>query len=113
MHRIQVLGLTCLAALSWTAAAADYAAPSTRMPAAQTGIRGAAPVLLLRASLSRPVDRLGYLGSGVCLETRGCTTAANRNTETARQYVDALSLGSYGPMNVKFTGDRVKLKVRF
>lgn len=111
MHRIQILGLTCLAALSCAAVADDQAA-SPHLQATATGST-LAPALVLRSSTYRPGDRLGYLAGAPCLETRGCTSAATRRIASPRKYVDALSLGNYGPMNVKFTGDRVKVRVRF
>lgn len=59
-------------------------------------------------------DRLRYLGGGSCLEQRGCSAATPYADESRRRtFVDALDIGSYGPMDVKFTGNRVKLKVWF
>lgn len=79
-------------------------------------------VAYLNAARTSPVgwqtapDRLGYLRGRT-----GCGSAcsgprkfpAPERGSVERDYIDALNLGTYGDMNVKFTGDRVKLKVRF
>lgn len=114
MRSIQILGLTCLAALSCTAAAEDAAGP---VPHTRT-------ILLARAGLSDSVlqgveytteDRLRYLDGSGCQETRGCTKVSEPGADPPRpfHYVDALDIGTYGPMKLKFTGDRVKLRVSF
>lgn len=61
-------------------------------------------------------DRLAYLRGRA-----GCGSACSGSSmfpglepaSMERDYIDALDLVSYGDMDVKFTGDRVKLKVRF
>lgn len=59
-------------------------------------------------------DRLRYLNGELCLERLGCSAATPYSGQAApRKFVDALDIGSYGPMDVKFTGNRVKLKVWF
>jgi hypothetical protein len=66
--------------------------------------------------LDKPgADRLGYLGRGRCEEPFGCPdpAAARPLRELAGDDIDAFDLGDYGPLNVKFTGKRVKLKVAF
>jgi hypothetical protein len=114
MRSIQILGLTCLAALSCTAAADDAAGP---IPHTRT-------ILLARAGLFDSVlqgieypaeDRLRYLDGSGCRETRGCSKASDPAADPPRpfRYVEALNIGTYGPMKLKFTGDRVKLRVSF
>jgi len=63
-------------------------------------------------------DRLDYLSAPAgCRRGHPCAGAAAAGrlppAPVKRDYVDALDLVSYGPVDVKFTGDRVKLKVRF
>lgn len=117
MRGIQTLGFTCIAAFGWTAAADD----TDRSAPEQMTARAAAtpPVLSVgrpRAGRASP-DRLRYLDSARCAERLGCTTSAAasrpRGTPPEYDYIDSLSLGGYGPMKFKFTGDRVKMKVRF
>ncbi len=55
--------------------------------------------------------RLSYLHASRCAPA--CTARSPRVDIAERDYIDALTLGSYGSMDLKFTGDRVKLKVRF
>jgi hypothetical protein len=119
MRGIQVLGLTCAAAVSCAAAAAGVAGsrsasgtPGPRAVTVETS-GGLSTSWRDHDELFPDQDRLAYLHRTVCVETRGCSTAASDQGTLSRRYVDALSLGSYGPMNVKFTGDRVKLRVRF
>lgn len=63
-------------------------------------------------------DRLNYLrGSAACPAARRCSGSAHLPrldpALAERDYIDSLKLVTYGDMDVKFTGDRVKLKVRF
>ncbi len=119
MHGIQTLGFTCIAAFAWTAAADDPAPPAPEQLTARATAMAAPPVLSVarpRAGQAAP-DRLRYLDSARCAERLGCTTTAAasraRGTPPEYDYIDSLSLGDYGPMKFKFTGDRVKMKVRF
>ena len=120
MRGIQMLGVTCAAVVSCSAAAADVAGPHPVTGAPEThGIQvgtagGLATSWLNHDDEQYPAqDRLAYLYRTGCVETRGCSTAASSEGASSRQYADALSLGTYGPMKVKFTGDRVKVKVSF
>lgn len=119
MRCIQTLGFTCITAFAWTAAADDPARPATEQIAARAAVTAAPPVLSAwrpRAAQASP-DRLRYLDSARCAERLGCTTSAaasrSRGTPSEYDFIDSLSLGDYGPMKFKFTGDRVKMKVRF
>lgn len=68
------------------------------------------------ASWRTTPDRLDYLR-----DQAGCAAACDgagrfpgpERAIVDRDYIDALNLVTYGDMDVKFTGDRVKLKVRF
>jgi len=115
MRSIQSLGLTCIAALGCGAAVAEEAAgPAPHMAAA-----GAAGSTMATAwqphAAGQRYDRLQYLNGSACIERADCTTSASSSNSGSaeREYMDALNLGTYGPMKFKFTGDRVKLKVRF
>lgn len=119
MRGIQTLGFTCIAAFGWTAAADETARPATEQIIARAPATAALPVLSdwrPRAGQASP-DRLRYLDSARCVERPGCTMSAAasraRGTPPEYDYIDSLSLGDYGPMKFKFTGDRVKMKVRF
>lgn len=118
MRCIPTLGLTFVAALGTAAMAEEARDPAPHQADAAYLLveRTPSATWLARAALLRQ-DRLQYLNASVCLEQRGCSTAFSQGRAAARfgekDFVDALSLGTYGPMNVKFTGDRVKLKVRF
>lgn len=116
MRSLQTLGLTCIAAFGCTAMAAENQASPAPHPAA-VGLavdRTVSASLQTVANRSR-YDRLRYLNSSLCVEQYGCTTstAVAQSGEVSADYIDALNLGTYGPMKFKFTGDRVKLKVRF
>lgn len=117
MRGIQTLGFTCIAVFSWAAGADETATPVPHQMAANTAT--APPVLSAwRPSASQPAnDRLQYLDGARCAERLGCTTSVAasqaRGTPPDYDYIDSLSLGDYGPMKFKFTGDRVKMKVRF
>jgi len=70
------------------------------------------------AGTSANADRLAYLKSASpCYGAPGCNRASPGFTaggaSVERDYIDSLDLGTYGSMNFKFTGNRVKLKVRF
>lgn len=61
-------------------------------------------------------DRLDYLRdraecAGACAVSSAFPGSGRASLE--RDYIDALNLVTYGDMDVKFTGDRFKLKVRF
>lgn len=111
MRSIQILGLTCLAAMSCAASAADAAGPMPH-PLAITLARADVSDSALQYSVD---DRLRYLGGSGCQEARGCSrvSAPGADAPHRYQYVDALDIGTYGPMRLKFTGDRVKLRVSF
>lgn len=68
------------------------------------------------ASWQTTPGRLNYLrdraGCGSPCVSRGMIPGPERQ-RLERDYIDALNLVTYGDMDVKFTGDRVKLKVRF
>jgi len=97
--------------------AADEAA-QTVPPATDTALvyldaRGA-----FSDTLQTAPDRLRYLGAPAACSRAGACNAADTairldQAAVEREYIDALNLGTYGQMNVKFTGKRVKLKVRF
>lgn len=115
MRSIRFLGLTCIAAFTGTAAA-ENAAQSATPAAARVADYTVTTAWPSRAPEARD-DRLRYLNGSLCAERVDCSTSAafsqSVGDRASRDYIDALSLGSYGPMNFKFTGDRVKLKVRF
>lgn len=119
MRGIQVLGLACIAAVSCSAAAtdADRSSPKPVPRELYTihveGAGGLSASWLADGVGDSTHDPLAYLHAPVCLETRGCSTAAADVSGSSRRYSDALSLGTYGPMNVKFTGDQVRVRVSF
>lgn len=112
MRSIQTFGLSCIAAVSCAAAAQNTGQPAPHQATARAAVDGS-------VSTSWPGrtrhDRLSYLDGSRCVERRGCTTSSggSRSPAAPREYIDSLNLGTYGPMKFKFTGDRVKLKVRF
>jgi len=115
MHRIQALALICCAAASGAAPAeTPDQDPAGVLPAWTTAGIGGSGAAGRWGGAARS-DRLGYLGDPRCHETTGCSSAyrpASRRV-VEYEYIDALDLGSYGPMDLKFTGKRVKFKVRF
>ena len=114
MRRIQTLGLSCIAAVS-CAAVAETPARSASDPAAYEALDRSVEMGWQAWTAYATPGPLRHLNGSPCQERYGCTTsAASREpVEPQRDYIDALDLGDYGPMNFKFTGDRVKLKVRF
>lgn len=110
MRSIQTLGWTCIAAMSCGAAAEEPVSPAIVSAALDPAI---VTHWADQARPSRP-DRLRYLEGPQCVEQRGCSMSGTTPPrEPERDYIDALSLGDYGPMNVKFNGKRVKVKLRF
>lgn len=107
MHSITPLGLACLLMAGGNVFADDLPQPMSESSA----IRVSSPWQTGDESLAN--DRLRYLGGRSCLEQFGCSAAARYADEAPRPFIQALDIGSYGPMDVKFTGNRVKLKVRF
>lgn len=117
MRSIQTLGFTCIAALSCTATAENAEPVPYQMTARTVGSHTVSTSWQSGAAETTRYDRLRYLNGSLCVERAGCTTSAAAS-QPARalddfDYIDSLDLGTYGPMNFKFTGDRVKLKVRF
>lgn len=117
MRSTHTLGLACIAALSCPAAAAESgAAPPHPMTARAAPGHAVSTSWQPRAAAVRQ-DRLRYLNGSLCVERAGCTTsaAASQSPSVPQEfdYIDSLDLGTYGPMKFKFTGNRVKLKVRF
>lgn len=117
MRSIQALGWLCIAAVGNAAVAVNAAQPA-RSPATLPAT--SAPLIVTswqpRAN-PPPQDRLRHLSGSACTELAGCSTSAGlspqREAAPEYDYIDALNLGGYGPMEFKFTGDRVKVKVRF
>lgn len=58
---------------------------------------------------------LNYLINAQCREEFGCTRTTTSVADPVNQYnyPTALNLGTYGPMKIKFTGNKVKFKVKF
>lgn len=112
MRSIQTFGLSCIAVVSCAAAAQDAAQPAPHQPTARAAVDNS--VSTSWRARTR-YDRLSYLDGSRCVDRRGCSTSAggSRSAEAPREYIDSLDLGTYGPMKFDFTGDRVKLKVRF
>lgn len=114
MRSIQTLGLTCIAAFSCTTTAAENA-PGPHLAVAGVIVDRTVSTSLQTQAGDTRYDRLRYLDGSLCVEQYGCSTstAVSQSAEVSRDYFDSLNLGTYGPMKFKFTGDRVKLKVRF
>lgn len=116
MRGIHTLGFTCIAVFSWAAADQHTGRPVPH----ETTDRAAPPPALSSwrpAAMQPSHDRLRYLDGPLCAERLGCTTSAaaslSRAAPAEYDYIESLSLGDYGPMKFKFTGDRVKMKLRF
>lgn len=111
MRSNPILALTCIAAVFGSAAADDTARPDPH--ASNLDIEMERDDLVAwRDRAGGPRDgRLSYLHASRCAPA--CTARSPRIDIAERDYIDALTLGSYGSMDLKFTGDRVKLKVRF
>lgn len=66
------------------------------------------------AGLSNDLDSVDGIP---CQEIYGCASTSVSISGVSdfneTDYPTALSLGTYGPMKIKFTGKRVKFKVRF
>lgn len=113
MPHQSILGLTCFAALSCSAMADETLLPDPHPNNLQMELeRGTLPSLLARADDPRD-GRLSYLRGSRCADPGDCLAATRQFDIAERDYIKSLSLGSYGPMDLKFTGDRVKLKVKF
>lgn len=117
MRSIQTLGFACIAALSCAAAAENAAQTAPNLMTANAAIDSAVVTSWQPRTDQPRYDRLSYLDSSLCAERLGCSTSAaasqSRGAPPDFDYIDSLSLGDYGPMKFKFTGDRVKMKVRF
>lgn len=117
MRSIQTLGLTCIAAASCAAAAENAVQPEPHAITARAAARPAVVTMWQPRADQRQYDRLRYLDGSPCAERPGCSTSAApsqpRDEPDEYDYIDSLDLGNYGPMKFKFTGDRVKVKVRF
>ncbi|MBS1270740.1 MAG: hypothetical protein MAG794_01706 [Gammaproteobacteria bacterium] len=113
MRSILTLGLLFVGAWSYSVAADGIVGSTVALT--EVGSRTSPPWRVSAVNVSPRVGRLGYLSGSFCPEGRGCSmsTARPDSREAPREYIKSLSLGTYGPMRVKFTGDRVKLKVRF
>jgi len=113
MRSISILALPCLAVLACPAIADDTFRPDPH--ANPLNIRMANPdTAFLQARADDPrAGRLSYLYGSSCANTGGCAAAVSGLSLEERNYIKSLNLGTYGPMDVRFTGDRVKLKVRF
>lgn len=117
VRSIQTLGLTCIAAFGCGAAADDAFRQGHGPTAVHVNVDRSVAALWQQArGHSLRGDRLRHLNRSLCLEQYGCSTSAvavHEPEAPERDYIDALSLGDYGPMDFKFTGDRLKVKVRF
>lgn len=73
------------------------------------------PKLFARAD--RSMTSSGRLRPRACANSDGCfpTGAATQSDIAAAESepADSLKLGEYGPVSLKFTGTRVKMKLRF
>lgn len=117
MRSIQTLGLTFIAAASCAAAADHAIQPEPHAITARAATSPAVVTAWQPSADERRYDRLRYLDGSPCTERPGCSTtvASSRPRDEVDEYdyIDSLDLGGYGPMKFKFTGDRVKVKVRF
>lgn len=117
MRSIQILGWACITALSGTAAAQNASEPEPlRMAARSVPAPGVSTGWEPRQT-EPGFDRLRYLNGAGCAVRPGCgeSAMAPRDPDAPAEfdYIDSLDLGSYGPVRFKFTGDRVKLLVKF
>lgn len=115
MRAVQWVGLACLGAASWAAAAGSAPpvgdggnAPHAILP--QPGV-GLAPGF--EGAAYKPPGRLRYLDARRCEEHHACGGVVSALAKSQPHYARALSLVTYGRMDVKFTGDRVKVRVNF
>lgn len=117
MRAIHTLGFTCVAVFSWAGADQHTAQPAPHQMTARAAATPPALSSWRPAATRPPHDRLRYLEGSLCAERLGCTTSAyasrSRAAPAEYDYIESLSLGDYGPMKFKFTGDRVKMKLRF
>lgn len=114
MRSLQTLGLSCIAAFNCTVAA-ENGDQTVRHPGPGVSLERSVSTSWQPRPASPRNDRLGYLNRPPCPDRLDCPASrvSSRPGTVAGDYIDSLSLGSYGPMKFKFTGDRVKLKVRF
>lgn len=123
MRSISISELTCIAALSCTAMADDAVRPDPHANHLAVEMGDDAFASWQAGAENPQAGRLSYLQSSRCatlatLATLGttldpCSPSRPKLDIAERDYIKSLTLGSYGPMDVKFTGDRVKLKVEF
>lgn len=118
MRSIQFLGWACIMALCGTAAAQNALEPDP--PLRMAARAAAAPVVSTAWEPRRTepaIDRLQYLDGSLCADRAGCVESAfatqTQDAPAEFEYIDSLDLGTYGPVRFKFTGDRVKLLVKF
>ena len=115
MRSLQTLGLTCIAAFSCTTAAENGPQPVPHPGTPGVSLDRAMSAAWRPRPATPRNDRLSYLNGAPCVDRLGCSTSRAHYQPDAPtwDYIDSLSLGSYGPMKFKFSGDRVKVKVRF
>ncbi|MDZ7841940.1 MAG: hypothetical protein U5R46_14155 [Gammaproteobacteria bacterium] len=119
MRSIQILGWACLTVLSGAAAAQNTAEQEPlRMAARSAPAPDVSTVWVPRRADPVPgIDRLRYLSGFRCADRPGCAkplmAARSPAAPAEYEYIDSLDLGTYGPVRFKFTGDRVKLQVKF
>lgn len=121
MRSIQILGWACITTLCGTAAAQNALEPDPPLRmAARASAAPAAPAVstVWEPRRTEPaIDRLQYLDGAPCADRPGCAepamAAQNPDAPAEFEYIDSLDLGTYGPVRFKFTGDRVKLQVKF
>ncbi len=118
MRSIQILGWACITALSGTAAAQNALEPDPPLRVAARAAAASVVSTVWEPPRTEPgTDRLRYLDGAPCADRPGCAepvmAARDPDAPAEFEYIDSLDLGTYGPVKFKFTGDRVKLKVKF
>lgn len=112
MHCKPILALTCMTALSCSAVADDALPPDPHSAVLNIAMTGDGPASRQGWEANPGDGRLSYLQASQCAPGN-CAVRPPRYDLAERDYIKSLHLGSYGPMDLKFTGNRVKLKVEF
>lgn len=117
MRSIQILGWACITALSGSAAAQNVAEPEPIRMATRSALVPDISAVWQSRPTAPGTDRLRYLNGSRCADRPGCAdpivVARDPDAPVEYEYIDSLDLGTYGPVRFKFTGDRVKLQVKF
>lgn len=118
MREFQILGLAWLTVTGGQAAAQEAVETAPlQVAAARAAPAPAVSTTWEARPLESGIDRLQYLDAPRCGPHAGCGAAAlgtqSLDIVLERDLIDSLDLGSYGPVEFKFTGDRVKVQVKF